>query len=794
MKNIEIAFRSLFKKGRSNGIKILSLGVGLAMGCVLISKVCFEYSFNKSYPDYKRIYSLQENLDKLDTNLKRYGQVSGSVAVGAQAEIPAVEEATRFTRVNGKNTILYLSDKSSIAVDNIIMADTNLFDLLPQRVLAGNWKETMARANYAMVSRRVAEMLGGIDKAIGKTFTREDDPATVITVGGIYENIPENTDYRYDVALSIEGYYEWSRNNWMGTDRYTGLVRLRPGVTAEDMLKPLRAMQERHWDMDGARKAGVDSAFYSLLPLTDVHTDQDDGAKNMTLLIGMLAFVLIFNAVMNYILIVLSTLVNRTKEIAVHKCYGASGRNLFGMVMSEALVHILISLVLAAFLILLLRTKVEGLLSASLGALFAPQTLLILALVCIAVFFITGLVPAYIFQHVPVASAFRNFRESRHSWKLALLFVQFMATAFLVSFLFVIDRQYNHLININMGYAYKNLVYCTTDGVKPETRRVAMNELSKLSEVDKVSCSRTLPYGGASGNNVSLPGEDKELFNIADLYYVSDNFFPLMEIPIVEGEAFTPDSSSTHKVMVSEQFVKKMELTAGWKGSPLGKQVRITEHVHNKNEALTISGVYKDIVIGSAAMPDNRPSVIFYGNNDYTSIILVKLHKMTPENYEKVKKTIETVIPDRNLTVKLYRDDMFDLYKDTRNFCDAILYGGLVTLIIALIGLLGYTSDETNRRGREIAIRKVNGATAGDILKMISRDVTFIAAPAILIGVGAAYYLSHNWMSYFADKASISILLFVAGALVVYLLVVLCVIWRAWVAANANPVVSLKAD
>ena len=113
---------------------------------------------------------------------------------------------------------------------------------------------------------------------------------------------------------------------------------------------------------------------------------------------------------------------------------------------------------------------------------------------------------------------------------------------------------------------------------------------------------------------------------------------------------------------------------------------------------------------------------------------------MSPENIKKAQKVLEDVMPDRNVTVTAYYMDMIDLYKDSRTFRDSVMIGGIVTLIIALIGLLGYTSDETNRRGREIAIRKVNGATAWSILKMISKDISYIAIPAIVIGMTVAYY------------------------------------------------------
>lgn len=795
MKNIIIAFRSLFKKGRSNGIKIISLAVSLAISSVLISKVCFDRSFDRFYPDCDRIYQIQESIHR-DKDDKTLGSVSGSVAPGMQAEIPEVEKATRCTSISGNKTIIVTPDKNSYLANTVIMADSNMFDVLPVRVLIGNVKETLSRKGYAMVSRDVAEKLGSVQNAVGKTFELQSSPGESYTVGGVYENIPENTHLRYDIAISLESYYKDSRDNWEGNDRYLGYVKLRPGVNPASLAAPILEMQKRHQDLEAMKKAGVDLR-YTLLPLTDIYSNINEGMKNMDFLLAVLAFVLIFTAVMNYILIVLSTLVNRTKEIAVHKCYGASGWNLFGMVMSESFVHIFISIVLGTLLILAFQSKVEELLNAKLISLFMPQTLLLILSVCVIVFFVTGLVPAYIFQHIPVAAAFRNFRESRHMWKLALLFIQFMATAFLIAFLFVIDKQYDHVVNRDLGCVYKNLLYCDLSGAKVDQINMAKNELKKLTSVDKVStCSPMLMpqfLEGLSGNNVSLPNDERELFNIGDMYWVDENFFSVMEIPVVMGQIFAPDSSSRHMVMVSESFVEKMKSTARWEGSPIGKQVIITEHSSEKKPS-TICGVFRNIKIGDAKNPDNRPNVVFYGNDEYTSVLLIKVHQMSAEDTKAITNVLTKLFPDHTLDVKELSADVADVYTETHNFRDSIMIGGIVTLLIALVGLLGYTSDETNRRGREIAIRKVNGATAKEILVMISKDITFIAVPAILIGIGAAYYLSQSWLDHFADKARMGILLFLAGALFVYIIIVVCVIWRAWMAANANPVDSLKSE
>ena len=788
MKNLNIALRSLFKKGRSNGIKILSLGVGLAMGLVLISKVCFERSFDKFYPDSDRIYRLHENIIR-DGEYKSYGQVSGGVATAMQVEIPEVEKATRLTYIGGDKELFRTQDGNRYSARYVVMGDTNVFDLLPRPILIGDPKETLSRPGYVMISNRIAKLLGGAEQAVNKEFEFESSPGQTYTIGGVFEDVPENSHLRFEIVASLEGMSKWSRENWLGNDRYLGYVKLYPGTDPESLTTAIREMQGRHCDLEEVKKAGIDLT-YSLVPLMDMHSNSDE-VKSMNSLLGFLAFVLIFTAAMNYVLIVISTLINRTKEVAVHKCYGASDKNLFGMIMSETCLHMLISLLLAAFLIVLFRTKTEELLGATLGALFSTQTIVILIGVCIVIFFITGLIPTYMFLRIPVAAAFRNFKESRRYWKLCLLFIQFLATAYLVALLSVINKQYDYMVNVDPGYAYEKLAYCSTQGVEESVRNTAIEELRKIPEVDKVSACYDLPISGMSGNNVSLPGDDRELFNIADMYWVKDDFFSLMEIPVIEGEVFRSDGSASNKVMVSRFFVEKMEQVAGWTGSAIGKNIIITEHSQN-GEPFTICGVYEDVCIGSTGNPDTRPTALFYDR--YAPMILIKFHEMSPENIKKAQKVLEDVMPDRNVTVTAYYMAMIDLYKDSRTFRDSVMIGGIVTLIIALIGLLGYTSDETNRRGREIAIRKVNGATAWSILKMISKDISYIAIPAIVIGMTVAYYSGTGWLEKFTEKAPIGFFIFLAGAMMVYVLIIACVLYRAWAVSNSNPVDSLKSE
>lgn len=156
--------------------------------------------------------------------------------------------------------------------------------------------------------------------------------------------------------------------------------------------------------------------------------------------------------------------------MAVHKCYGASENNIHGMMFGEALVHIVLSLILALLLILAFRGTVEELLATSLDSLLLSNGSLVLLGICILVFFVSGFMPGSLYARIPVASAFRNYRENKRIWKKALLLVQFVATGFLVTMLVFVARQYTFMVNDRPGYAYENLAYCGLAGVDSTSR------------------------------------------------------------------------------------------------------------------------------------------------------------------------------------------------------------------------------------------------------------------------------------------------------------------------------------
>lgn len=791
MKNIEIAIRSVFKKGRHNGIKIVSLGVGLAVGLVLIAKVYFEQSYDDFFPGGDRIYQIQSLLNR-DNELKEWGQVSGGIAPGMKAEIPEVEVATRFTNIGSKATFTMMDNKKKYS-GNFVLADSCLFDVFPLPVLIGNVKEVLSRPMYAMVSKEIADKIGG--DVVGKTLEMDGAPGRTLTIGGVFSTLPENSHLDYDILVSMPSIGQFTYDgsmNWLGNDRYLGYVKLLPGVTPESIAPGIRQMQEKNQPIEEFKKAGVDIT-YPLLPLAQLHSGTAD-VKRMMLLLSLLAFVLIFTAVMNYILVVISSIVNRSKEVAVHKCYGATGGNIHSMVLSETLVHLLISLLLAIFLIFVFRGTVEGLLDVSLGALLLSKGSLLLVGICIVVFFATGLIPGYLYTRIPVAAAFRRYRESRRLWKLALLFMQFIFAGFLVTLLVVIGKQYTFMVNDNPGYAYDKLAYYTMSGVDSTARQKVVDEVMRLPEVAEVSTGSTLLFTGQSGNNIYLPNENRELFNIADLYFVGNGYLDLLEIPVVEGRSFVENVTTSNEVMVSRSFLKKMANYVDWSDGVVGKAICVTEHSNSEGvDAYTICGVYEDFRVGTIHNPDERPTVMFYQRRPSMSLI-VKFHTLTPETMRRTEQMIQGLLPGKEVVLNAYQTEMTNLYSDSRNFRDSVMIGGLVTLIISLIGLIGYVNDEINRRRSELAIRKVNGATLKEILVLFLKNIAGLAVCALVAGGIIAYIVATKWQEQFSEKVALSWYIFVGCGLLVLVVILSVACINCWRAANENPVNCLKSE
>ena len=788
--NIRQAVRSLGQKGRHNVMKITSLAIGLAIGLVLIAKVCYEQSFDTFYPDLDRIYRIYEVIPR-DEGLESWSKTSGGIAVRMREMMPEIESSTRFTYI-GDGTFTMTDSRKKLG-GVWALTDSCWFDVLPRPILQGDPKEALSRPGYVMVSDEVAENIGG--DVIGKTFTFDGNEKAVMTIGGVFKKIPDNASIGADVLISMPSIkqFTWDGSmNMVGNDRYSSFVKLVPGANISQLKEQIPRFINTYLPVEKLKEAGVELQF-DFQPIT-AERENDENIQSMIYMLSLIAFALIFVAMMNYILITVSSVIGRSKEVAVRKCYGASTGNINGIIFAEAFVHVVIALIVAVLILFTFQDFISQLLGTPIERLLMSRSMLAVLGVSAGVLLVTGLLPGSLYARIPVAAAFRNYRESKRLWKLALLFVQFTAAIFLVILLFVVNRQYHRMTNDDPGYAYDNLAYIPLNMVSDTTqRRILLEELKRLPEVEMVSYSYDIPIHGSSGDNVMLPGEDKRLFNCADQYYVGEDFFELMEIPIIDGRAFNPNLGIDEEVMISRRFAEYMERTAGWTGSPVGKQICVTSH-NAGGKAQTICGVYEDYRIGSIADNDLRPAALFYSPRQIFGSLLVKYHRMTPEALKKTEEMLAQLMPDKEMYVYSYPAEMAALYVDTLNFRNAVLAGGLITLAILIIGLVGYIADEVNRRRKEIAIRKINGAVMGDIQHIFLKDLAKILMPAIVLSVPLAWKVAEGWQQQFSEKVPLSWYFFAGGILLVIAVIFGVAGYNVHRIANDNPANSLKVE
>lgn len=788
--NIRQAVRSLGQRGRHNVMKITSLAIGLAIGLVLIAKVCYEQSFDTFYPDLDRIYRIYEVIPR-DEGLESWPKTAGGIAVRMREMMPEIESSTRFTYI-GDGTFTMTDSRKKLG-GVWALTDSCWFDVLPRPILQGDPKEALSRPGYVMVSDEVAENIGG--DVIGKTFTFDGNEKAVMTIGGVFKKIPDNASIGADVLISMPSIkqFTWDGSmNMVGNDRYSSFVKLVPGADISQLKEQIPRFINTYLPVEKLKEAGVELQF-DFQPIT-AERENDENIQSMIYMLSLIAFALIFVAMMNYILITVSSVIGRSKEVAVRKCYGASTGNINGIIFAEAFVHVVIALIVAVLILFTFQDFISQLLGTPIERLLMSRSMLAVLGVSAGVLLVTGLLPGSLYARIPVAAAFRNYRESKRLWKLALLFVQFTAAIFLVILLFVVNRQYHRMTNDDPGYAYDNLAYISLNMVSDTTqRRILLEELKRLPEVEMVSYSYDIPIHGSSGDNVMLPGEDKRLFNCADQYYVGEGFFELMEIPIIDGRAFNPNLGMDEEVMISRRFAEYMERTAGWTGSPVGKQICVTSH-NAGGKAQTICGVYEDYRIGSIADNDVRPAALFYSPRQIFGSLLVKYHRMTPEALKKTEEMLAQLMPDKEMYVYSYPAEMAALYVDTLNFRNAVLAGGLITLAILIIGLVGYIADEVNRRRKEIAIRKINGAVMGDIQHIFLKDLAKILMPAIVLSVPLAWKVAEGWQQQFSEKVPLSWYFFAGGILLVIAVIFGVAGYNVHRIANDNPANSLKVE
>ena len=798
MNHIINAFKNLPRRGQHNFVKILCLALGLAISSVIIAEIYFEQTYDTYFPGWERTYQIFEVGSNQGEALK-FNQTSGATAQGIKQYAPMVEAATSTD--NFYNDAQCKLENQNVVSANILMADSCFFDVFPQKILAGKARQILSQPLCCLIDSEMAATIGG--NVVGKHFTLSNYPGITFTISGVFEAFPWGSSlHNTQIVLSMSSVpYVYSydgRNQWVGNDCYISYIRLAKGHDAEELKPYVDKMRQDHFPLKELKNMGMELS-YDFTVLSDVYT-QDPYIKKMGWIMSIVAFVLLFTSVMNYLLIIVGNLVSRSREMAVRKCYGAKPKNIHAIIFSEALVHVGLAVVLAIVLVFLCKGTIENFLSAPISTLVLNRGSWILVTICILVLLIGGLVPGWLYNKIPVAIAFRGYNENRNRWKLALLGIQFIISGLLFSLLYIVNGQYRIMLGLNPGYDYDNVAIVSMNASNADQRQHCMSEIRRMPNVKDCSSTYNIPLNGygRSGNMVGLSGDDNNTFSIMEMSGVDDNFFKMMNIPIVQGSFFTELNDSCRQVIIDERGAEKLIKTWHWKDGVVGKQITCTGHDDGVNPLkLTVCGVCKNIRWGDVEVDGDMMKdfpVLYFYNPKKAFFMLVKFNELKDESLAELQQKVQSMYPNNKVIVKSYASELANQYSSQLNFRNGILVAGIVTMIIALFGLVGYTSDEVNRRRKEIAIRKVNGAKVKDILRIFLKNIMKIALPCIIVGDIGAWLIARQWLMSFSEKITITPLLFICVTILLLVIIALSVIINCYKVANSNPVKYLKDE
>ena len=799
MNTLKLAFRPLFRKGEHTVTRIISLAAGLAFGILLIAEVFYYYSYDSFYPDAERIYVVHENFkpDKSSEKLMSHPRVSGAIGPGLKAEVPGIGAACRLNSI-GTN-VFYTEDLNSYEA-KVSLSDEYVFDILPRPIIRGNPGEILKTPMSCMISEKIADALGG--EVIGKIITLKRFPDKKLTIEGVFKELPENTNYQYDILISMVStkHFTWDgTDNWMGNDRYYTCVKLEPGVNPESLAPAVRKMQEVHQDIARLEEEhGGVVLKYTFLPIRKIYSAN---VKDMIIILSTIAFAVLFVSLMNYVLLTLSALVTRAKSSAIHKTFGAQAEELQLIVFLETVILFFISLTGAVLIIAALKPMVESQLQHSIGAALNPYVIWPLLSIFVVLVIVTGYLPGRFFSRIPVATVFRSYKLKNNRWKLALLAIQFTGASFILTLMIIVTMQFGRMKNADHGYRTDGVYYGSTVGMEGGKVSAVLNELRAMPEVETVGLGYSLPMDGASGNNVMSPDGQREMFNVADFYQADENFLSILDIKVSAGQNFSPGNASVNDVVISEKGAEMLKMNNGWTDGVVGKQLSITEH-----GPTTICGVFPDFIINTMADPDLRPSVFFYMPEEKfiqlkidkpasSFLILVKVYVGSEAGMKKkIADVMNLGMPQKDASVRSLEEDLQNKYNAEKGFRNALMAGNAVILLILFIGLLGYTTSEAVRHQKELAIRKINGATMSDILRVFILELEYIAIPSVVAGLIGVWFTVDKWMQNFAVKVPLHWGLFVLCSLAILLSVALVAAANYYRFATRNPVEALRYE
>ena len=787
----KIAWRTIAKNKLYSFINITGLSIGLCI-CMLITLfVKDEFSFDQFQKNKNKIYRLVVNETSPEGEKNKYGITGMMHGPAFEKQIPELQSMVRFAPAK-----FNIKHKNEIFVQDANYADSNFFEMFSADFVEGNANKALSDPYSIVIAENVAKRFFGTQNAVGQTLSIQKD--TVFKdyiVTGVTKNSPQNSSIQINVIMPFDYknntdvfWINFNLNTFFTVSANASIANIEKQFAAifKTAAASELAMAKKEWGFDN-------KLVFGLQPFLEMHLSRDYRAENglkessnamLSYVLSALALFILLIACINFVNISISHSLQRAKEIGVRKVMGGQRKQLIGQFMSESFLLNAGAFLLAIVLTNLLLPIFNNLTSKSLtfSYLFDAKLMAIFMGIFFLTVLLAGFYPALVMSaYKPVQILYGKFRLTGKNLLLKSLIVfQFGLATFFIILAIIQYKQVNLFTTKYLGYDDKNMVLIHTGGAKKNKGAVFMDELKKNKDIISIA-----PRNFEGWETVVNFDGEKQI--APDMNVVDENFIPTLGLHIKEGRGFSNayPADSTLSVVVNEAFVKE----AGWKNA-IGQNVKVMNR-----DPYKVIGVINDYHF-SSLYQKVRPQ-LFTCNNKYGGYGTFYI-KLSGNNIagtlDFLKSTFKEIFPAKPYSYEFLSDINDKQYEKEFQMKQIILWSALIIIFISCMGLFGLSILTTEKRRKEIGVRKVLGASIGSIVQKLSLHFLKLVLLGFVIFAPLAYYTGNSLLQNYPYRINIGISIFGISLLALLFICIVTVSYHAIRAAIANPVKSLRSE
>ena len=798
---LKITLRNIRKHRGFTFINVAGLAIGLACCLLIAMYVLDELSFDRFHRHLDRLYRVTVTYGTPAEPLKHNSNTQGILGPVLAEEVPGIAAAVRMI---DQQLLLRYGDRQ-YQESRVIAADGEFFRLFSYPLLQGDPQTALRAPGSIVLTAAAAQKYWGNENPIGKTLIVNNQYE--LTVTGLLAEPPRNSSFNFEMLISMStlerGAPDWMFKNWAAfnfqtyvllqenanpgqvetnfpglLDKHTGQLFHDLNMTAEMHLEPLR-----------------DLYLYS--PLSNSLGPQ--GSRNHVLIFSLIALFILLVAVINFMNLATARSVERAREVGVRKTVGASRGQLAGQFLAEALLLTLLALVVVVALAELAMPLFRILSGKALELQFSfnsqPGKLslpLVLALATV-VGLLAGAYPALVLSEFhPVEVLKGAFRSGRRGASLRrwLVVLQFGISIALVTATLVVYQQLRYMQQQELGYNSEQVLLLDFGGDAQVIRQLSTlkTEFKRLPFVEAVSASQSVPGKGMpDAGGVFRDADGEERNTSIKLYLIDFDFVDLYDFQLLAGRKLSADvaGDSLAGLLVNEAAVAAYgydspEAILGAQGNFWGRTGEVVGVVKNFHQ---YSLQHPIVPIALRYQPE------------YATRLSLRLHS---DNYRQALADLETLwktlVPQRPFNYTFLDENFNRQYQAEMLFGRLFSSFSVLAIVIACLGLFGLAAFSTEQRTKEIGIRKVLGASMGEVLLLLSRDFLKLVVIAFLLVTPLSYLVLRSWLQGFAYRVELGADVFLLAGLLALLTALGSIAYQAIRAALRNPVEALRYE